>query len=70
MYMQENLLLPWRWQIILPAFVLFRALDVAKPFGLRRLERLPGAWGVLMDDLACGLLVNGALQLAVLSGAL
>ncbi|RJX28116.1 MAG: phosphatidylglycerophosphatase A [Desulfarculus sp.] len=41
---------------ILAALVLFRLLDILKPFPVGRLQRLPGAWGVLADDLAAGLL--------------
>ncbi|MEO0094766.1 MAG: phosphatidylglycerophosphatase A [candidate division WOR-3 bacterium] len=33
------------------AFVLFRIFDVIKPPPLRQLERLPGAWGIMLDDL-------------------
>jgi phosphatidylglycerophosphatase A len=38
------------------SFVLFRILDVVKPGPVGRLERLPGAVGVLADDLAAGAL--------------
>lgn len=37
------------------AFVAFRALDVLKPWPCRTLQRLPGGWGILLDDLAAGL---------------
>ena len=37
------------------SFLAFRALDVLKPWPIRRLERLPGGWGVVADDLAAGL---------------
>lgn len=37
------------------AFVLFRALDVLKPWPCRWLERLPGGWGIMLDDVAAGL---------------
>jgi len=40
---------------ILLAFALFRVLDILKPFPVDRLERLPGWWGVVADDLAAGL---------------
>jgi phosphatidylglycerophosphatase A len=40
--------------VALLGFLLFRAFDIVKPWPIRRLERLPGAWGVLMDDLAAG----------------
>ena len=36
------------------AFLLFRAFDILKPFPARQLERLPGGWGILLDDLAAG----------------
>jgi phosphatidylglycerophosphatase A len=39
-------------------FLLFRALDVWKPFPARRLEFLPGGWGIVADDLMVGLYAN------------
>jgi hypothetical protein len=45
------------------ADLLFRFLDIVKPLGLRRLERLPGSWGIMLDDLAAGAAVNLALQI-------
>ncbi len=39
-------------------FVLFRMFDVLKPAPARALERLPGGWGILADDLAAGLYAN------------
>ena len=48
---------PADWKQWLAAFLLFRALDIAKPFPLRRLERLPGGYGVVADDVAAGLCV-------------
>jgi phosphatidylglycerophosphatase A len=32
-------------------FVLFRVLDIWKPWPIRRSQRLPGGWGVTVDDL-------------------
>lgn len=37
------------WEM-LAAFALFRVFDVVKPFPLRKLERLPGGWGIVADD--------------------
>ncbi|MGE0652160.1 MAG: phosphatidylglycerophosphatase A [Alphaproteobacteria bacterium] len=37
------------------SFVLFRILDVMKPWPCRALEDLPGALGVIADDIAAGL---------------
>jgi phosphatidylglycerophosphatase A len=48
------------------SFVLFRVLDVTKPWPIRTLERLPGGWGIVADDLAAAL-AAGALALGVLA---
>ena len=53
---------------VLLAFALFRVLDVWKPGPIGALERLPGGWGVMMDDVlggaVAGALAGGALLLA------
>lgn len=48
----------------LAAFVLFRLFDIAKPGPLRRLERIPGGLGVMLDDAAAG--VCGMMVLLIL----
>ena len=55
--------LPVTWKVYLAGFFLFRFLDILKPLGLRRLERLPGSWGIMLDDLAAGAAVNLLLRL-------
>lgn len=42
------------WKSLLAGFVLFRILDVVKPFPARRAERLPQGWGVMLDDIVAG----------------
>ena len=49
----------------LVSFIVFRVLDVTKPWPIRRLERLPGGWGIVADDLAAGL-AAGAVELVAL----
>ena len=39
-------------------FVLFRVLDVFKPWPARRLEHLPGGVGIMADDLMVGIYGN------------
>jgi phosphatidylglycerophosphatase A len=44
-------------------FVLFRALDVLKPFPARWIERnVVGGWGIMLDDIVAGLYANLILQ--------
>lgn len=58
------LLAPAGWKTVLAGFILFRVFDVLKPFPLRRLERLPQGWGIVVDDLGAG--VYGMIALALL----
>ena len=51
--------LPW----LAAAFLLFRLLDVLKPWPIRQYERLPGGYGIMADDLAAGVLGAAALNL-------
>ncbi len=55
------------WQAVLAGFLLFRLFDITKPWPARRLEHLPGGWGIVMDDIAAG--VFGAFALAGLRAA-
>jgi phosphatidylglycerophosphatase A len=49
------------------AFLLFRFFDIIKPLGIKRVERLHGAFGVMCDDLAAafyaGLVLWGVVYL-------
>jgi phosphatidylglycerophosphatase A len=51
-------------------FVLFRVMDILKPFPARRFEKLPKGWGVLLDDLMAGVYANLAAQVVLRSGLL
>ncbi|MBR4698501.1 MAG: phosphatidylglycerophosphatase A [Prevotella sp.] len=39
----------------LASFVLFRFFDIAKPLGVRQMERFPGGIGVMADDILAGI---------------
>ena len=55
---------PGAWKIIWAGFFLFRFFDIAKIWPANRLERLPGGWGIVADDLMAG--VYSAVVLALL----
>lgn len=44
-------------------FLFFRFFDIVKPLGVRRLEAIPGGWGVVLDDVLAGVYANIALQI-------
>jgi phosphatidylglycerophosphatase A len=45
------------WYITVVIFVLFRGFDIVKPWPVRQSQRLPGGWGVVMDDVLAALYV-------------
>ncbi|HMA53105.1 MAG TPA: phosphatidylglycerophosphatase A, partial [Acidobacteriota bacterium] len=44
--------LPGHWLPVGLSFALFRFFDIIKPWPIRKLERLPGGWGIMADDVA------------------
>ncbi len=56
------LILPDGMLYIAGAFVLFRFLDIFKPWPIRQMEQFPKGWGVMLDDTLAGLLTLGLIQ--------
>lgn len=54
--------------MILTAFLLFRALDVLKPFPISIFQGYKGGIGVVADDVAAGMIVNIIIRLLILKG--
>ncbi|MFA5114484.1 MAG: phosphatidylglycerophosphatase A [Candidatus Omnitrophota bacterium] len=59
------LCMPYDLKIAVLAFVLFRILDITKPFPANGLQRFRGSLGVMADDIVSGLYANLILQLAL-----
>lgn len=60
--------LPRTAPALLAAFVLFRVCDSLKPPPARQLERLPGGWGIVADDLGAALVARLLLGLVLAFG--
>ena len=56
---------PVTWTTAIAGFLWFRLFDILKPWPVKSLERLPGGWGILADDLAAGLYAAAALELTL-----
>ena len=56
------LMLPDGALYIAGAFILFRFLDILKPWPIQQLEQFPKGWGVMLDDMLAGLLTLGLIQ--------
>jgi phosphatidylglycerophosphatase A len=52
------LFIPMTPPVLLVGFLLFRVLDILKPWPANRLEALPGGSGIMADDLIVGLYAN------------
>ena len=57
------LFLPLTFRILIMGFLLFRLLDIIKPFPARNFERLKGGIGIVLDDIMAGIYTNIILQL-------
>jgi phosphatidylglycerophosphatase A len=53
------------WKFLLAGFLLFRLFDIWKPFPIRKLEKLPGGWGIMADDWMAGVYAAICLRLAL-----
>ena len=57
---------PCTWQLVTAAFLLERAIDIAKVWPANLIERkLPGGWGVVLDEVVGGLYTLVSLHAAV-----
>ncbi|HYP16661.1 MAG TPA: phosphatidylglycerophosphatase A [Opitutus sp.] len=52
------------WAVFLVGLGLFRVFDIVKPFGIKRLQSLPGGWGVVADDLVAALAACATMHIA------
>ncbi len=56
--------LPLTWQSAVIGFCVFRILDIVKPPPIRQLDRrVPGGFGVMIDDIAAGVMGSVIMQL-------
>jgi len=51
---------------ILSGLLLFRLFDILKPYPIKKLENLPGGFGIVLDDVLAGIYANLALRLMIL----
>jgi len=51
-------LIPINTWTLIAGFLLFRILDIWKPGPIGAAEKLPGGWGIMLDDILSGILGN------------
>jgi len=58
--------MPPSWPLLIAAFLLFRALDILKPFLIKKSENFPRGWGIMMDDVMSGVCAGIIINLYLL----
>ncbi len=48
------LFLHFKWKLIIISFFVFRIFDISKPFFVKKVEKLKGGVGIVMDDIIAG----------------
>ncbi|MEO6981354.1 MAG: phosphatidylglycerophosphatase A, partial [Mucilaginibacter sp.] len=49
---------PVELKYVITALVLFRFFDIVKPLFIRKMEKVPSGWGIMMDDVLAGVYTN------------
>lgn len=63
-YMTAMVGLHFSWKIALAGFLLFRIMDILKPYPIRKIDQqLPGGWGIVLDDVLAGIYCQIILRL-------
>ncbi len=62
-YLCSIIFLPLTPAYMIAAFFLFRFFDILKPPPIRMLERISGGAGIMLDDVAAGIITNVLLQI-------
>ncbi len=64
-FLVATLALPPTGVMLVASFFVFRLMDIVKPWPARRLESLPGSWGIMLDDIMAGIYANLVVQAAI-----
>lgn len=59
------MLIPLDIRLVIVAFLLFRLLDILKPYPAGWLQKLKGSMGIMGDDIVAGLYTNIILQIVL-----
>jgi phosphatidylglycerophosphatase A len=52
--------------MLIPAFILFRIFDIAKPFPIKKLQEIHGGIGIMLDDILAGIMANLIIKMVLI----
>lgn len=56
---------PFTWLNIALAFLIFRVLDILKPYPAGEFDKRSGGWNIMLDDVIAGMYTNIIIQIAL-----
>jgi phosphatidylglycerophosphatase A len=59
------LFIPKKIWFLIPAFLIWRLLDIIKLFPAKKIETIKGGWGVILDDVILGLYSFVIIQISI-----
>ncbi|MFH0974726.1 MAG: phosphatidylglycerophosphatase A [Spirochaetota bacterium] len=65
-YWVSVLFFPFNIKIVILAFIIFRILDIFKPYPINKMEKLKGGLGIMMDDVISGVYANLIIRIIIL----
>lgn len=65
-YWISVLLFSFNWKVMIYALLLFRIMDIIKPYPIKKLENLKSGLGIMMDDFISGIYANFSLRIMIL----
>ena len=64
-FLMSMLFFPFSLRFLIIGFILFRLFDIIKPFKIGRIGKLSQGWGIMLDDVAAGVLANLLLRVII-----
>ncbi len=64
-YLFTMILIPFTWVNVIMGFFLFRALDILKPYPIRKIEKVKDGYGIVLDDVLAGIYANIIMQIFI-----
>jgi phosphatidylglycerophosphatase A len=63
-YLASVCWIPLTWVSVIGGFLIFRLMDIFKPFPIRKIDReMRGGWGIVLDDVLAGIYTNILLRM-------
>ncbi len=59
-------LVPINFLYLVLGFVLFRLYDIFKPYPIKKLQKLPAGWGIMVDDILAGIYARIVLYIIII----